>query len=112
MKIQVRIDPDAGATVDALELRERAHVWLKRMRELIKVVVVRIRDAVASLHANDRLCEIEAQLANGMRLTIHARGRGANVAFERALRRLAHAVQSSQRRDDAVRHFRALAAGA
>ena len=110
MKIKMHVEPRTDNAVDPLELRERAYQWLRRVRELIRHVVVRIGETVATLRADERVCEIEAHLENGQRLVVHARGRAAVIAFERALRKMLHAIQSQRRRDDAVRHFRALAA--
>jgi hypothetical protein len=107
MKIQLHVDRH---TDNAVELRERAHQWLRRVRDLIKNLVVRITETVATLRPDERVCEIEAHLENGQRIVIHARGRAASIAVERALRRLVHSIHSQRKRDDAVRHFRALAA--
>jgi hypothetical protein len=110
MKIKLHVDPNKDSGVDPIELRERAYLWLRRVRDLIKNIVVRIVETVTTLRADERVCEIEAHLESGQRIVIHARGRAAVIAFERALRRLMHSLQSQRKRDDAVRHFRALAA--
>ena len=112
MKIKMHVEPQTETAVDAIEMRERAHQWLRRVRELVRSVVVKIGETITTLRAGERVCEIEAHLESGQRIVVHARGRAAVIAFERALRRLLHAIQSQRRRDDAVRHFRALAAGA
>ena len=112
MKIKLHLEPQTDTAVDAVEMRERAYQWLRRVRDLIRNVVVKISETVTTLRAGERVCEIEAHLESGQRIVIHARGRAATIAFERALRKVLHAIQSQQRRDDAVRHFRALAAGA
>jgi len=110
MEILIQADDTTLHEAPDTELRRRVRRWAQRLGVILRTMSVRVMESISDTGASERHCSIDARLDSGLHLSVHARGRAAWVALERALRRLARVIAQQSRRALQSRRLRALLA--